>query len=349
MAEEGHEVLGSAVSDNKRALLIAIKEGRIKEIIPKFNYERGFDYCEAIYDFIGGCDGIEEVLESFHDIGILKKEIYESLGVCKNCGSHKLRIKPVCPYCGSPDIDAGTVIEHLSCGFVGLITDFFSKGGRLVCPKCGKELRAIGVDYRKTANMYKCHKCGEFTSLPEMRYICNVCGAELHEKDLLVKKVYKYVVDDEKLSLIDKMLLDVSEIVRKLGERGWIVEAPSRIRGVSGTMLDFTVVLWDPRDRTIPMAAIDIVEGDGEIGEDKILQFFGKSFDANARHWILIAIPKLSDRAREMAKGYGIIVKEVKDPADAASAILDALKQVSEEGSESNITGRPKSLASHIS
>jgi len=105
-----------------------------------------------------------------------KKEIS-----CNQCDSVKIVQTFSCPTCKKNNFNMAKLIEHFSCGN-------FSEEKKYVdnhCPKCKKEIKAIGVDYRTITG----------------RYICNSCGdifAELFTTFLCLKCESRFIMDDAK-------------------------------------------------------------------------------------------------------------------------------------------------------
>ena len=73
-----------------------------------------------------------------------------------------------CPSCQSSKFEQIKLIEHFDCGN-------FSEDSKYVddkCPKCKKQLKALGVDYRILSNRYSCQDCNDiFQDI----YVLSVC------------------------------------------------------------------------------------------------------------------------------------------------------------------------------
>ena len=294
----------------RRRLMDLVLSGDLREVAPVFDPAEGFTYCPPLRELgISDCEGLEEVLRELAREGVLKAELHDSIAVCGRCSSHRLVIRPVCPYCGSVNFRRTTVIEHLACGYSGPETDFRTPSGEMVCPKCGKKLRAIGVDYLRTADVYLCSDCGEFFSIPELKFVCVDCGRENSPKDLRIVRVYSYRVVPERIRYLEETSL-LNELVIKIRELGLLVEGPgARVRGVSGIEQGFTFVIKSPGE-PIPLAVIDVVPAGRQLKEEDLLRFFAKAFDANAKYWILALPGKLDERLRDVAGRYGITLVE---------------------------------------
>jgi DNA-binding NarL/FixJ family response regulator len=91
---------------------------------------------------------------------------------CNQCGS--LRIFPnfFCPACNSTNFSQGKLIEHFKCGNVSVEDSY--KDNK--CPKCNKEIKILGVDYKSLDNYYICNSCRNKFPEPSEDYICIKCN-----------------------------------------------------------------------------------------------------------------------------------------------------------------------------
>ena len=91
---------------------------------------------------------------------------------CNQCDS--LRILPnfFCPACKSTNFVQGKLIEHFKCGNVSVEDSY--KGNK--CPKCHKEIKILGVDYKSMDNYYICKDCGDKFPEPTQDYFCVKCS-----------------------------------------------------------------------------------------------------------------------------------------------------------------------------
>lgn len=98
---------------------------------------------------------------------------------CPDCDSLKAAQLFHCPSCNSPKFKQGTLIEHYNCGNVSMV-DTYKKN---ICPKCHKELKALGVDYKSMKNYYSCSDCDDkFTDLA-LSFSCGNCGIKFKIAD----------------------------------------------------------------------------------------------------------------------------------------------------------------------
>ncbi len=312
----------------RKKLMDLLLSGDLQELVPEFHPDEGYSYCSSLREIgISECDGLEDVLRELVREGILKAEPHDNIAVCGRCGSHRLIIRPVCPYCGSINFHKTTVIEHLACGYSGPETDFKTPSGEMICPKCGKKLRAIGVDYLRTADVYLCSDCGEFFSIPELKFVCTECGKENSVKDLRITRVYRYKVIPEKIMSLEEASF-LSELADRMLELGVLVEGPgAKVKGVSGIEQGFTFVVRSP-DEPIPLAVIDVIPPGKQLREGDLLKFFAKAFDANAKYWILALPTELDERLRDVARRYGIMLVESSGHEDLIERLIRLLREL---------------------
>lgn len=119
-----------------------------------------------------------------------KVKLVDRIHVCKECGdSHQLFIE-CCPKCNSSDIRQEPMIHHFRCANISPETTYF-KDGQLVCPKCRRTLRHIGVDYDRPATIFSCG-CGNTFLHSNMKVHCTNCGNISSPEELTPIDVYEY-------------------------------------------------------------------------------------------------------------------------------------------------------------
>jgi len=95
-----------------------------------------------------------------------KKEI-----ACRQCGSIKITQTFFCPRCKEHDFNLTKLIEHFKCGNFSPEASYEDNK----CPKCNKEIKAVGVDYRIMQNQYVCNSCGDIFNDISSRFLCLKC------------------------------------------------------------------------------------------------------------------------------------------------------------------------------
>jgi response regulator of citrate/malate metabolism len=91
---------------------------------------------------------------------------------CNQCGSVRIAQNFFCPSCHGSNFKQGKLIEHFKCGNVSIDESYQNN----ICPKCKKEIKIIGVDYKGIDNYYLCNDCNEKFPEPAQDYICVKCN-----------------------------------------------------------------------------------------------------------------------------------------------------------------------------
>lgn len=117
----------------------------------------------------------EEVLEyltKLKDTGkVVQIENIKEIS-CNMCDSVKIGQNFSCPSCNKTNFKQGKLIEHFKCGNVS-VEDSYKNN---TCPKCHKEIKIIGVDYKAIDNYYICKDCAEKFPEPIIEYVCIRCN-----------------------------------------------------------------------------------------------------------------------------------------------------------------------------
>ena len=145
-------------------------------IDPEINLQSKEGYAYPAADDVMDTSGktTVSVLEALAEKEILSREDFERILLSPD-GFIQLIPVERCPNCDSPQISRGKMIEHFACGHVGFEEEFTS-GLKSVCPKCKKELKLIGTDYRTPGLRYTCHNCHGVFPLPTIKYRCLKTG-----------------------------------------------------------------------------------------------------------------------------------------------------------------------------
>ncbi|MEM3740292.1 MAG: hypothetical protein QXP84_05780 [Candidatus Korarchaeum sp.] len=306
--------MGEGCSED--VVISSLTEAGIEELEPVVSYEEGPSFYSSLNLTREECPNLNEVLESLAERGALRKSKVGSLPSCPNCGSFKLMPRFKCPVCDSTKIRRVEAVTHLPCGFVAPAEDF-TVGESLRCPKCGRMLRAIGVDYNRLSGVILCEDCGKISLSPKLSFECADCGTRSNERELVLKPIYKYEVVREKLLAMRPLL---EEVVRILRERGVDVISPREVLGLSGIVHRFSMSIGGEGEHLI-----DLVQSESPVSEDKVLSLFGKMVDSHSTEATLIAVPKASEGAKAIARSFNINLIEASSPEEAASKILSGL------------------------
>ena len=134
-------------------------------------------------------------IHKLEELGYAERiKLVDRIHVCKDCGdSHQLFVE-CCPKCKSSDIRQEPMIHHFRCANVSPETTYFKDGG-LVCPKCRRALRHIGVDYDRPASVFTCN-CGNTFLQSSMKVTCTNCLNQSSPEELNALDVYEYRLTD---------------------------------------------------------------------------------------------------------------------------------------------------------
>lgn len=130
-------------------------------------------------------------LRNLAEIDIVEEEPSRSIIACPDCGSLTATLYIECPECESTQMNKEEALEHFDCGNIDFRTKFDKGEGRLVCPKCGKKLKVIGVDYRKIENWYRCSN-KHFFGQPNFKFVCSTCNGRFPLEEIRIDLLHNY-------------------------------------------------------------------------------------------------------------------------------------------------------------
>ena len=135
----------------------------------------------------------DAILEDAEKAGLLKSTFVDKIHICPQCTSGFHNFRELCPKCGSSNLDSQGLIHHFVCAHVGPERDY-KKSNILICPKCNRELRHIGVDYDKPSVIFECNDCGEYFQDPNIKVLCFNCKTENNVENLKSKDIKNYTI-----------------------------------------------------------------------------------------------------------------------------------------------------------
>jgi len=135
-----------------------------------------------------------EILRMAVREGLMREEeMLDKVHLCEDCHSAHHNIRETCLHCNGIDLKVQDLIHHFQCAYIGPETDFNQEyTDELICPKCQKILRHIGVDYDKPSHIFSCRTCSEHFQNPVFTYNCVDCGkiSDIrHLQEFLIRKL----------------------------------------------------------------------------------------------------------------------------------------------------------------
>ncbi len=213
-------------------------------------------------------DNLEKLVSS----KFLTKYPSELTIACPKCQSVNINSHYTCQNCNSSDFIKGEVMEHNKCGYTDLSRVFEDKSlDKLICPKCNKELKLIGVDYFRLESAFKCRKCTVIFSSPYQTFDCNECKLKsIKFTELGWKNVFTYSLSASKISEIKQQVVSLEEIEKYIRNLGFKVNTDYLIQSSNQSLGPFDIVA-QKNDSTI------IINSLGDDIEDN----FSKLFEFN--------------------------------------------------------------------
>jgi hypothetical protein len=327
-----------------KKLLERFLDKSLSELPPTFNWEEGFRYTNV--EKITGLDPIDSrvLLETLSKCGILSRRAFDSALACPNCGSFKIRVRYRCPHCSSFSIQKSNFIECFLCGTIDSEEYFsgvyYGEPGKYYCPKCERELKGLSLDYRKIVAQNRCDNCKKIFTEVNVAVQCTECN---HTVKLAFAKLVEapiYTLSAEYAKEVKKQVSSINmrqAISNLFSNKGWKVETPGTITGLDKINYEFHVVASIPdalsrelMKNILPggKIAIDIIEETGEIKKDKIMELVGKNTSIAPVQYIIVAIPKLSDEAKQLLKKQEIMYCEKDSDHKEVPPLIESLASI---------------------
>ena len=296
-------------------LMDALVTGKLTEITPVVDITFKLGYAYPAVDGLTDTTDQDtvDILEELEKRSILIKRPFEKLYADPE-GLLQLMPLESCAKCNSGNLVNGQLVEHFSCGYVGLDREF-KQDNRYVCPKCHNELRLIGTDYRNVGMHYGCLDCNEVFTVPVMRWRNLRTRKIWSAGELKEIVVYSYTFSPDKKGWLEFQLKPKTELVEFLRLQGYQVQELAQLAGSSGAM--HTVDILARRDDMLAKINLGIgilvaPPGEAEVGLEGLFKFDTMAYDIGLNYKVVIAIPRLSQEAINFANKQIIRVFEAK-------------------------------------
>ena len=311
---------------NVLKLLEGMLAGNIGEVKPTLDLagELGCTYPQ-VESLLGlTTEEVMGMLEFLADESVVERYSEDKLVLCPYCGSLNLRPSLRCPKCGSGNIARGRVLEHFSCGNVGL-EDEYMADGKYICSECGKELRFLGRDYRSLGVNHKCHNCREVFSEATLKWQCVTCAllfADVEAKETVlhsyrINNVKRPALESELGAWMEFELGPKAQFIEFLKNRGYDVAEGATVNSGSKSGAAHTLDILARRDDGFINYTIGIgilIDSQGrEIGLEDVFAFDDKAYDVGIHDKVLLVVPRLSREAGQFAQRQNIRVLEDRD------------------------------------
>lgn len=261
----------------------------------------------------------QRTLQHMADIRFVNETMFERMVFCPLCASpSKVYSRFTCAHCGSIDISMSRMIEHLNCGTIHQ-EEAFRVGKSMICPTCKKLLQRPD-EYRLIGLVCSCRTCKAHFEDPTQGYFCRNCKHSFTLPTAMVVEFYTYSANKDTLEEV-RAHVGLNTLTEVLASEGFEVKSPGLLAGTAKEV-EFSVVL----SKEGKVFAVDISQSDTEVDVEPLLQLYVKTLETKLTKAIFGAVPKLSNRARDMATFQGIAVAEGATISEVSHKIIEITK-----------------------
>jgi TackOD1 domain-containing protein len=158
------------------------------------------------YPLLGKEVGHKRNLETLAHLDLLHRRHFTRTHACGKCESARLNVCEACPACGGADLKEEPLLHHYRCGYQER-ESHFRQDRQLICPKCHRSLRHLGVDYGKPGTAVVCAACGAVNSEPFVHFVCLDCGATTSGDEAKATDWHHYDLTDEGVRALQQGVL----------------------------------------------------------------------------------------------------------------------------------------------
>lgn len=298
--------------------------GKIGDITPVIDQcsKNGYSYPQINSIIEGNDDDTSYVLDLLVKKNILLRKPFEKLTVDPEGSFHLMPIER-CPHCDSDNLIRGQLVEHFNCGYVAMEQDFRVDHG-YTCPKCHREMRLIGTDYRNVGIHYKCLNCDEVFNLPVIKWKNLTSRKIWNSEELKSMWVYSYVFSPDKKAWLEFQLKPKNQLIEFLKSRGYQVKEFAQMSGSSGAihMLDILATRDDILTKiNLGIGILVAPAGANEVTLEELFKYDTRAYDVGINYKVVIAIPRLNAEAVRFSQRQMITVIEARTLSSVVSQL----------------------------
>jgi hypothetical protein len=190
------------------------------------------------------------------------------------------------------------------------------KGLNQVCPKCKKELKLIGTDYRKPGMRYICRSCKGVFPSPVVKCRSLKTGEIYKIEELREVALYSYRLNEATRQRLEFELEPKKQLIAFLKKLGYEIREAVQVQGKSGAT--HTIDLLASKDdiltrHTVAIGILAAPNNEASVSIETLFSFDSKVYDAGIENKMVIAVPGLTTEALKFAERQGVRVYGLED------------------------------------
>jgi len=298
------------------ALMYALAgENPSQELVPAFRLDTGIVYK------VGEIDVLADRIESLtRNEGILDTVGMTSFAACPKCDSLNLTVLMKCPNCGKQTLSKSEMVIHYECGHLAPLQEIIKPNeNAYTCPKCGKLMKRVGIDYGRPGLGFTCPNCKQVSQYPLIKLLCQR-GHELKvdEPELRLFHVYRL---GKALQTVPRIVELLNAIKQKLTESGRNCVLLAKVTSPKGSVYITPLLVFG-----MPPLIADFIleESNWEV---QVLGAIKKTADLNVRS-LLVVRKELEQPVKGMVNPERIKVITFDNEGEIADRVAEVVAEM---------------------
>jgi len=310
-------VLGSQVQDNELwALMYALAgENPSQELVPAFGLDTGIVYKVGEVDV--PADRIKALARNE---GILDTIGMTSFAACPKCDSLNLTVLMKCPNCGKQTLSKSEMVIHYECGHLVRLQEIIKPNENVyTCPKCGKSMKRVGIDYGRPGLAFTCPNCKQVSQYPLIKLLCErEHELKVDELELRLFNVYRL---GKALQTVPRIVELLNAIKQKLTESGRNCVLLAKVTSPRGSVYITPLLVFG-----MPPLIADFIleESNWEV---QVLGAIKKTADLNVRS-LLVVRKELEQSVKGMVNPERIKVITFENEGEIADRVPEVVAEM---------------------
>lgn len=243
-----------------------------------------------------------------------------SFASCPICESLNLTVLVKCPNCGKQTLSKSEMVIHYECGHLAPLREVIKPNqSTYTCPKCGKLMKRVGIDYGRPGLGFTCPECKQISQYPLIKLLCER-GHELKVDQAELRTFYVYRLG-KALQTVPRIVELLNSIKTKLTERGHNCVLLAKVTSPNGSVYITPLLVFG-----VPPLIADFILEEA-TWEVQVLGAIKKTADLNVRS-LLVVKRDLEQGVKGMVNPERIKVIAFDDEGEIAKRVPAVISEM---------------------
>ena len=307
-------------------------ENPSQELVPAYRSDLGVVY--KVGDIEVPADRVKALTQNE---GVLDVVGVISFATCPKCESLNLTVLMKCPNCGKQTLSKSEMVIHYECGHLAPLQEIVKPNENIyTCPKCGKLMKRVGIDYGRPGLGFTCPECKQVSQYPLIKLLCER-RHELKVDEPELRTFYVYRLG-KALQTVPRIVELLNSIKAKLTQRGHNCVLLAKVTSPNGSVYITPLLVFG-----VPPLIADFILEEA-TWEVQVLGAIKKTAELNVRS-LLVVKRDLEQPVKGMVNPERIKVVAFESEDEIADQVPVVISKIVTSPQKADPTERRTSLS----